>query len=231
MDTQERTARLAGWCYLVVVLAGPFTLLYVPGRIVVAGDPSATIANLRDHESLFVAGILVGLVSELAFVAAIVLLHRLLAPVDRMLALAMVIAIGLVIPLSIAGAAHEAATLALVRNAQMLSAFTGAQRDALVAFMLLVDQKGTLIAQVFWGLWLLPLGSLVHRSGFLPRPIGVWLVLNGLAYVALSVVGLLAPERHAAAFAWATPILFGEVALTLWLIARGVRPRSATRAA
>ena len=84
-----------------------------------------------------------------------------------------------------------------------------------------------LVSEMFWGLWLLPLGSLVYRSGFLPRFLGVWLFINGLAYVALSLTGILLPQQSKVLFTMATPVLFGEAALMLWLLIVGARVQPA----
>jgi hypothetical protein len=80
-----------------------------------------------------------------------------------------------------------------------------------------------LINEIFWGLWLFPFGLLVFRSGFLPRFIGVWLMINCFGYVALSVTALFFPDYYEAAFKWAQPVLFGELAIMLWLLIKGAK--------
>ncbi|MGD9597605.1 MAG: DUF4386 domain-containing protein [Steroidobacteraceae bacterium] len=226
MKSLERTARLAGFLYLLVTLAGPFVLLYVPGKILVPGDATATIKRILDHESLFQAGIVVGFVSQLLFVFLVLTLYRLFEGVNRRLAVAMVVLILLDAPLAFLGLANEVATLGIARGADFLAVFDEPQRDALAMLLLEADRAGTLVSQVFWGLWLFPLGILVHRSGFVPRLIGLWLIANGIAYVALSVTGLYYPAYRQDLLVYATPILFGEVALMLWLLIVGVRTRA-----
>ncbi len=88
--------------------------------------------------------------------------------------------------------------------------------------MINADRQGMIISQVFWGLWLLPLGWLAFLSRFIPRLLGVWLVLNGLAYVALSAVALVMPDYRAVAFNIAMPLMFGELALAMWLLIMGI---------
>jgi hypothetical protein len=224
MPATKKEARLAGLLYLPVVLLGPIVLLYVPGKIFVPGDASATVANILAHESLFRANIVIGMVSQLFFVAAVLALYQLLRDVGRRLAGVMVILILLVAPLAIAGAATQVATLKLLHDPQFLAGFTGAQRDSLVLLLLEFDRTGTLAAELYWGLWLLPLGALVHRSRFLPRFLGIWLVANGVAYVVLSLVGILWEPGHGLLFKIATPLLFGEAVLMLWLLVVGARP-------
>jgi len=226
MDTLKRTARLAGLLYVLVALLTPFVLFYVPSQLYVPGDASATVGRISANQDLFVAAIVVGLVSELLFVSVILLLYRLLKAVDEPLALVMVVLIMLQVPLAILGLGNEVATLQFIRGGEFLNVFDEPQRNALAMLMINVDRQGVLISQVFWGLWLLPLGVLAFRSRFIPRLLGVWLVLNGLAYVALSAIGLVMPEYRASAFNIAVPLMFGELALAMWLLIVGIRVKA-----
>lgn len=231
MEPLQKNARIAGFLYLLVVLAGPFVLLYVPGKLYVAGDAAATVARILEHEALYRAHIVVGLVSQLAFVATVFALYFLLRGVQRGLAGAMVLLILLVAPLAFLSVANQVATLTFARGADFLAVFDEPQRAALVTLLLEFDRQGVYVSELFWGLWLLPLGLLVFRSGFLPRFLGVWLFANGLVYVAMSFTGLLAPQHHDALLRIATPVLFGEVALMLWLLLVGARARPGRGAA
>lgn len=223
MHPTKKAARVAGLLYLFVVLAGPFVLIYVPGKLFVHGDAGATAGNILAHEALFRTKIVVGLVSELCFISVALALYRLLKGVGPQLAALMVILILIDAPLAFLSLANEVATLTFLRDPQFLSVFDKPQRDALATLLVNFDRQGALVSQVFWGLWLLPLGLLVRRSGFLPRFLGVWLFINGLAYLAISATGLLLPQHHKMVFMIATPALFGEMALMLWLLIAGVR--------
>ncbi len=223
MDSTGRAARLAGLLYLPVVIGGPFVLLYVPGKVFVSGDASATVNSILAHESLFRAGIAVGIVSELFFVGAILALYRLLRDVGQTLAALMALLILFDVPLAFLSTANQVATLTLARGADFLAAFEQPQRDALVLLLLKFDSAGALVSQVLWGLWLLPLGLLVYRSRFLPRFLGLWLLLNGLAYVVMSATGLFFPDDFKLVRNLAMPALFGEMVLMLWLLIRGAR--------
>ena len=231
MDPIKRTAHVAGFLYLLVVLTGPFVLMYVPGRLFVPGDASATVSNILAHQSLFRAYIVVGFVSELLFVSVVLALYQLLKGVDLQLAALMVILVLIDAPLAFLSVANEVATLAFVRGSDLLAVFDAPQRDALATLLITFDRKGVLVSEVFWGLWLLPLGWLVYRSGFLPRLVGVWLFVNGMAYLTISSTGLLWPEHLKVVFNIATPFLFGEVALMLWLLIVGARVRPSEVAA
>ena len=196
-----------------------------------SGNATATVGNIFAHQSLFLAQILVGIVSELLFISVVLVLYRLLKEVGRQAAAVMALLVLIEAPFAFWRIANQVAALSFVRGGDSLRAFDKPQRDALVMMLLDWNRQGVLVAEVFWGLWLLPLGWLVYRSGFLPRLLGGWLIVNGLAYVALSVTGLLLPQHLKAATSIATPVLFGEVAFLLWLLVVGARPRSPAIAA
>ena len=223
MDPIKKSAHVAGFLYLLVALTGPFVLIYVPGKLFVHGDASATAANILAHQSLFRSYIVVGFLSELFFIALVLALYRLLKGVNLQLAALMVILVLVEAPLAFLSVANEIATLAFVRGADFLAAFSPPQRDALATLLINIDNQGALVSEVFWGLWLLPLGWLVYRSGFLPRLLGAWLLINGLAYLTISSTGVLWPEHLKMVSTIATPVLFGEVAFMLWLLIVGAR--------
>lgn len=223
MHPLNRTARVAGFLYLLVVITGFFTLMYVPGKLFVSADAGATAANILAHQSLFRAYIVVGLFSELFFIATVLALYQLLKGIGPQLAMLMVLLVLLDAPLGFVSTANDVAALTFLRGADFLAVFDPAQRNALAILLLELNDHAVLVSQIFWGLWLFPLGVLAYRSGFVPRLLGVWLIINGFAYVILSAVGLLWPHYLAMIFTITTPILLGEVAFTLWLLIVGVR--------
>ena len=96
-------------------------------------------------------------------------------------------------------------------------------RRARACLFIRLHSQGIFIDEIFWGLWLFPFGLLVFRSGFLPRFIGVWLMINCFGYVALSVIALFFQLTTDAAFNWSQPVLFGELAIMLWLLIKGAK--------
>jgi hypothetical protein len=120
---------------------------------------------------------------------------------------------------------NDAAALLLVHGANFLGVFDKPQREALAMLFLRLYDQENFAAEIFWGLWLIPLALLVYRSRFLPRFLGVWLIINGFAYVILSFTGLLFPLYYNGAFNSAFPFLLGEVAFMLWLVIKGARPK------
>jgi len=117
---------------------------------------------------------------------------------------------------------NDAAALILVRGADFLNVFDKPQRDALAMLFLRLHGQEIVGAEILWGLWLFPLAILVIRSRFLPRFLGYWLILNGVAYLALSFTGLLLPQYENMVSNFAFPAQLGELAFMLWLVIKGV---------
>jgi hypothetical protein len=225
MTQLQKSARIAGLLYLLVALTGPFVLIYVPGKLFVSGDATATAANIMAHQSLFRAYIVVGLLSELFLVSTVFALYRLLKEVDRQLATLMVVLVLIAAPLAFLSVANQIATLSFLRGTDFLAVFDEPQRDALATLLINVDRQGVPVSEMFWGLWLLPLALLVYRSGFLPRFLGGWLFLNGIGYIIASLTGMLLPEHLEIVRTMTFPLLLGEVAFLLWLLIMGAKQR------
>ncbi len=225
MSSARNRGRVAGFLYLLLTIAGPVRIIYIPSKLFVHGNAAATASNIAAHELLF----RLGMVSDL-FVGVIVIfvalaLYRLFRGVNQSLAVLMVI-LGGVLPSAIYffNVLNDAAALMLVRGADFLSVFDKPQRDALAMLFLHLHGRGFVAGEVFYGLWLFPLAILTYRSRFLPRFLGVWLVLNGLAYLAQSFTGFLLPQYENTVANIVFPVLTGEVAFMLWLLIRGAKP-------
>jgi len=223
MDSKKKAGRTAGAIYASMVFVGPFSLIYVPTKLIVRGDATATAANVLAHQTLFGFGIVADMAGAVIFVSLAIALYRLLSSVSIPWALLMVgfafvsAAVGFVDTLNNIAALH------LFRGGEFLSVFDQAQRNSLGMFFLRLHSQGVFMNELFWGLWLFPFGILVYRSGFLPRWIGVWLVINCFTYVVLSPVGLFFRTYYGTAFKFAQPLLFGELAIMLWLLIKGAK--------
>jgi hypothetical protein len=224
MHPTSRSARVAGAVYLLLVILAPFRLLYIPGKLFVPGNAAATADNIAAHETLFRLGIVSDLLCGTILIFLALALYRLLKGVDQNLAVLMVIAGG-VVPATIdfLNVLNDAAALMLSRGADFLSVFEEPQRDALAVLFLRLHHQEVVAAEILWGLWLFPLAVLVYRSRFLPRFLGVWLVLNGFAYLAMSFTGLLLPQYEEVVSNIAFPALLGEMAFMLWLLIMGAK--------
>jgi uncharacterized protein DUF4386 len=230
MTSRSRNARIAGSLYLSLVIASPLRYIYIPTALIVRGDATATASNIAAHESLFRLGMVTDLFCGTICIFMALALYRLLEDVDHSLAVLMVI-LGGVMPSAIYffNVVNDAAALILVRGADFLSVFDKPQRDALAMLFLRLHDQEIFAAQIFWGLWLFPLAILVYRSRFLPRFLGVWLIINGVAYVATSLTGFLLP-RYANTVANVTfPAVLGEVAFVLWLLIKGAKDEAGSQ--
>jgi hypothetical protein len=142
----------------------------------------------------------------------------------------MVILIVVSVPIAFVNELNSLAALALVRGADFLSIVEKPQRDAFAMLFLNLHGRGLVVAELFWGLWLFPLGLLVYRSRFLPRFLGVWLGLAGGAWVILSLVSVVLPQYQSEVYTYTQPAVFGEIAFMLWLSIKGARPQASAPA-
>jgi hypothetical protein len=120
---------------------------------------------------------------------------------------------------------NDAAALLLVRGSDFLAVFEKPQRDALAMLFLRLHHQEIVAAEILWGLWLFPLAILVYRSHFLPRFLGIWLTINGFAYLSISFTGLLLPQYEDRVANIGFPALLGEMAIMLWLLIKGADPQ------
>lgn len=225
MSSTRNPGRVAGLWYLLLTVLGPLRLMYIPNKLFVEGNATATAVNIAAHEWLFRFGIVADLACAVILIFLALAFYRLFKGVDQNLA-ALVVILGGVMPSVIifVGVVSDLGALMVVRGGDFLSVFDKPQRDALaMLFLHLRDHQNT-AAEILWGLWLFPLATLVYRSGFLPRFLAVWLTLNGFAYVILSLTGVLMPQYQDRVFAYSQPALFGELAIMLWLVIKGARP-------
>lgn len=228
MDENSKRARIAGALYVLLGVVAPLRLMYIPGELFVKGDAAATAAKIAANESLFRLGLLGDVLTGVIVLFVAFALYRLLAPVDERLAKLMVILGALMVtPIYFLNTLNDFAALALATDAPYLAAFTDPQRDALAYLFLRLHGFGVTVNQVFWGLWLFPMGLLMWRSGFLPKLLGVALFINGAAYLTQATVDLLWPLQSAAVAGWLFPALLGEVVVMLWLLIMGAKPRPA----
>lgn len=211
----RRDGRIAGALYLVVVLAGMFCLAYVPSQT------GTTLVEAGAQAGLFRLGIAAFLVMQVAFLLLPLALYRVLAEVDGRAAVLMVALAAVSVPIGLVAVTHRLEALPLLQGAG-----ANAGEAAQAAFAVCIQRYGheLRIASLFWGLWLLPFGWLVLRSGRLPRALGLLLILGGVGYV-VKVFGGLMPGFSGSALAnYATlPAALGEIGSCLWLLVFGAR--------
>jgi hypothetical protein len=183
----------------------------------VPGNAAATANNIVASESLFRLGIVSDLLAALVMLFVVFALYRLLKPVNKGLALMMVILVMVAVPIAMLNKLNQIAVLQLLSGADYFAVFTTEQLQGLALLFLRLHSQGGSIAFIFWGLWLFPLGYLVFQSGFLPRILGILLMIACFAYVINSFSTFLGYRVNAGMFA-----AIGEVLFILWLLIKGV---------
>jgi hypothetical protein len=223
MDPTRKQARIAGALYLLVAFTAPIGLMYVPGKLIVAGDATATANHLRASESLFRIGMGSELFHQIIGVFLVLALYRLFEGVNQRHAVRMVILSLLPVPIMLLNVLNEIAALVLVSGPAFLSMFERPQLDALAYLFLRLHGQGITVASIFWGLWLFPFGLLVIRSGFIPRVFGVLLWIAGAAYLASAFTTLVVPQYSSRINPVALILEIAEVPIIFWLAIWGAR--------
>jgi hypothetical protein len=220
MDTRNRTARVAGLLYLATVVTGLFSLIYVPSHISGHGDATLTVSHIVTFESLFRFGIAAGALGYVAFLILPLALYQLLSPVNKTAAMLMVALAVVQVPIYFVAMAHQLDVLSLLDKANDPKLFTAdAVRGSVMLSMDAYDNL-VFVSEIFWGLWLLPFGYLVFKCGFLPKTLGVLLMLGCFSYLIDFFVRMLIPHGSVSGFIM-VPATLGEMGICLWLVLMG----------
>ncbi len=219
MTSPTKTARVAGALYLLLLPFGIFSFFFVPFKLIAPDNISLTIHNISENILLFRLSSISHLISQVIVVFLVLSMYRLFRSVHHNRALLMVVLALLVVPISFINEVHNLGIVKLIENDS--NGFVPDQLNSLVSLLLDVSRNGVLIAQIFWGMWLLPLGWLTYKSGFLPKIVGIFVIIAGLAYLFDSMVQLLSPGFFI--ISQFTFIL--EISLPFWLLIRGINNR------
>jgi hypothetical protein len=218
----RKTARLAGLFYLIFILTTVLAT-YVRSQFIVSGDATTTANNIVASQGLFRVGFVTELISAVFFLLAAWALYVLLKPVNKNLAL-------LFLLLNLGGVAVECinvlnlyAALQFLSGANYLTAFQTGQLQAMAMSYLNLYTNGFLIAQIFFSAWLLPLGYLVYKSRFLPKFLGLLLILDFFGNMSWFLQGFLLPDYGILAYPGNAISFIAEISLTVWLLIRAVK--------
>lgn len=219
----KKTARIAGVLYLLLVITGIFGIMYIPSQIIVAGDSVSTAKNIISNELLFRTGVFNDIISNTIFLFLVLVLYRLFKDVNENQAKLMAALVIVQIPFVFFMEAFNITSLMILKG-EILKTFELSQRQDLAMLFLKINEYGTLPLEMFWGLWLLPFGLLVYKSVFIPRVLGILLIIAGIAYMLDSFISLLFPSYSA--FVNRPTLLLvaiGEISITLWFLLKGVK--------
>ncbi len=212
-------ARLAGILYLLLIPFSAFGLLYVPSKLIVPGDAATTASNIVASEALFRSAIVSHLIGQTIFILLPLVLYKLLKPVNKNHAVLMVVLVLVSVPITFTNELNHFAALILLSGADYLSVFSVDQLQAQMMLFLELHEHGITIALIFWGLWLFPLGYLVFKSGFLPKILGVLLMIGCVGYLIDALTTMLFPDFDMTVSQFT---FVGELLFPLWLVFKGV---------
>lgn len=210
MSSIQSFSRVAGAVYLFVAIAGAFGIAYVPG-LVVLDDINATINNLLANETTVRFAIVAALFTQLGHLLLVLMLYEILVPVNTAAARLMVIFVLVGIPIAMLNEAGYGVVLGLLNSAE--------PSTSLIASLLDFHTYGIIIVQIFWGLWLFPFGYLVFKSDFLPRIIGVFLMIGCFGYLADSLIYFFDTDFPVS---FSILLFWGEVVVLFWLLIMGI---------
>jgi hypothetical protein len=224
MSSPKTLARLAGLLYLIVAVGGGFSELFVRMSVKVPGNAAATAANIADHQALFRAGFVMDLVDFTCFLGVGLLLYWIFRSVNPLVALAMLVVNAVSVAMQALNMLNHLAALLLATQPKLTGGLSGQTANSLTTFFLEMHHQGYLIAQIFFGLFLLPLGYLVYKSGYLPRLIGIFLMIGSAGYIADLVAVYSSPGFDSSiGLLFASVGGLAEIVFLLWILVMGVK--------
>ena len=228
VSSPRRLARIAGVFYLLVGIFGGFAEGFVDPKMYVAGDAAATTANLVANSVLVRMGVVAHLVDGAFFALTALTLYVLLKHAGTAVARAMLVFVVIAVGMISLNAVFQFEGLQVATDGSYVTAFGAAGASAIVLLLLDIQHYGTLAAQVFFGLWLAPLGYLAYKSGLFPKALGVILVVATASYLVDLLMAFSFPElaKQIHPFLIIAPAI-AEVSMVVYLLVWGVRtPRT-----
>ena len=225
MTINKKLARITGLLYLGVVLTGIFSLMYVPSKLIVEDNASLTFQNITSQESLFRLWIVSGLLCYTFFLFLPLVLYKLLKPVNENNAKLMVLLAVISVPIFFLNAQNLFNVLSLVNGTNNYLGFSVEQIQSQVMLYLNQYDNGLRIVHIFSGLWLFPFGYLVFKSGFLPKFLGILLMLGCFGYLINFLGNSLISNYSEIGIASyiQLPASLGEIGICFWLLIMGVK--------
>lgn len=227
MNSLSRTARGAGILYVIMDVFMIFSGMIVDPQIYVPGDAVATASNILASEWLFRLDVVSNIVGFVIYLFLVLALYELFQSVDNGQARLMVVLVVASVPVAIVYTLFQYAPVLILSGAGYLSAFNPAQSQALSMVFFDLYRSGVMVAEIFWGLWLIPLGLLAYKSGFVPRVLGALLGVGCLGHLLSFLSTLLFPDYSALLIPISEMAMVGELPIFLWLLIMGAKDRQA----
>jgi hypothetical protein len=229
ITSPKRIARIAGVLYLLVGIFGGFAQGYVYPKVFVAGDAADTLRNLLANLELVRIGVVSDLFQATVWVSLAMTLYVLLKHVNRSAASAMVVFAAIGAGITMLNAVFEYEGMRIASGAVNLAAVGDANSGALAVLMIDAQHYGLLIASIFMGLWLVPLGYLAYKSGWFPKALGVVLIVGGACYIVDMLAAFLTPDLGRAIHGYDTILpAVAEISMLVYLLVVGVKGQKRT---
>jgi hypothetical protein len=224
MDQDKKTARIAGVLYLLNGITSGFAFAYVIGKVYVMGNATATAANVAANSGLVRLGVVADLFQATIWIFLALTLYILLKHVNRNAARTMVVLVAVGAAIVCLNDAFQLVAVRVATDPSYAVAFGIAGSNALVLLLLDIHHYGFLIAQIFFGLWLAPLGYLTYKSRWFPRTLGVTLIVGGICYLVGLLAVFLLPDSGEKINVFVTiPSAIAEISMVLYLLVVGVK--------
>jgi hypothetical protein len=228
LNSLKRTARGVGILYILMDVFMIFSGMVVDPKIFVPGDAVATTSNILASEWLFRLGFVSWIVGYIVFLFLVLALYNLFKSVDKGQARLMVILVVAGVSVAFLNMLNQYVPILLLSGAEHLSAFNPAQLQTLSMLFLDIYNNGIMLAEIFWGLWLIPLGILVYKSRFVPKLLGVLLIVGCFGHLLSFLTTFLFPDYSAILIPISEMVMVGELPIFLWLLIKGVRDQQLT---
>jgi hypothetical protein len=229
MTSPKVLARIAGILYLLVGVCGGFAQGVIYPKVYVAGDAASTAAALIANSGFVRMAVVADFLDNTAWVFLALVLYRMLKQVNKNMASAMVVLVAIGAGITMLNAVFEFEALRVATGVVNVGALSAAGSNAVALLLVDAQHYGLLTAQIFFGLWLVPLGYLAYRSGWFPKTLGVGLIVGAAGYLADVLAAFLVPDLGKAIHGYVTiPSAVAEIWMVGYLLVIGVKTKSQT---
>lgn len=227
MTKKNKISRIAGLIYLGVVVTGIFSLMYVPSQLINYDNASLTFQKITASEMLFRFGIVSGVLCYIFYLFLPLVLYKMLRQVNEDMAKLMVLLALISVPMYFVNAQNQLTVLSLINAPNYLNVFTPEQIQSQVLFFINQYDNGMRLIHIFSGLWLFPFGYLVFKSNFLPKILGILLMVGCFGYL-INFFGsrlILNYSELGISSYISLPANIGEIGTCLWLLVIGAKEK------
>jgi hypothetical protein len=219
----KNTARVAGLLYLINAITAAIGIIVIPSKLIVSGNVAETAKNILDNDFLFRLGIFNGFASQVAFIFLALTLYKLFENTNKNLARCLFTIVIASVPVAFYIIFNQSEALTLLQN-NFMTSFEQIKIQELAMSKLQMYQNGIVLIGIFWGLWLIPFGQLVFKSGFIPKIFGILLIAGGISYLIDATAFILFPGFHDKTnILVAVTSSIAELSMVLWFLIKGIK--------